>query len=452
MKRTPAYSANHSHEHANAGQGTGRGNGTASISRRTALLGLTALLGGCATSGDLLDDLLGSGDDAPLPGKREPLFSATARAGKSTEPVLLPQAIGMPQWLQPGGTASSVVGNPALAENIRRRWRVQAARASSGANRLSAPPIVANGRVLVLDAFATLRAFDAASGRRLWERSLVPQGGDANDGFGGGICSDGTRVFAATGLGELVALSLGGTEQWRVSFKRPLRTPPVYANGRIFVRDNADVLHAVAAGNGGRLWDYQGPAGRTRLISAAAPSVRGNLLACPFSGGDIVLLDTAGNARFSHTLTNALTITDIAARPLLTRNTIYGVAAQGDIAAISTNGDERWSLPLGGRNTPWLAGNHLFHLQGRNRLHAIHATSGKLRYSATLDGTTLAGPVMGGGRLFLAGANGQLLEVLAEGGNILKRHKVGESVRIAPIIAAGSLYVLDDEGGLSRYA
>ena len=428
--------------------------GYARLSRRGLLLGAAALLSGCAKTGDLLDDLLGKADDAPLSGKREPVLGAAATAGKATEPVLLPRAAPMAQWMQPGGTASGVVGNPALPERISRRWRVRAAAASDGANRISAPPVIVGDLVCVLDARATVRAFRADTGRKVWERSLVPKGEDPADGFGGGLCSDGRSVFAATGFGELVALGAGtGAELWRVRFGRALRTPPVHANGRVFVRDNGDALHAVTAANGGKLWEYQGPRGQTRLISAAAPAVRGALVVCPFSGGDLVALSAAGGERWSHALSAAATITDIAARPVIDARRVYGVAALGDMAAIgAASGEELWSSALPGRNTPWLAGNYLFHLSGRNTLHAIHAATGKVRWSATPANGSLAGPVMGGGRLLVAGSKGQLLEILAEGGQVLRTHKVGAAVYVAPIVARNAVYVLDDEGGLSRFA
>ena len=424
------------------------------LSRRGVLLGAAALLSGCARTGDLLDDLLGKADDAPLSGKREPVLGAAATAGKATEPVLLPQPVAIAQWTQPGGTASGVVGNPTLPERITRRWRITAAAPSEGANRISAPPIIVGNLVCVLDAKATVRAFHADSGRKAWERSLVPKGGNPDDGFGGGLCSDGRSVFAATGFGELVALSASsGAELWRTKFDRALRTPPVYANGRLFVRDNGDVLHALTSANGGKLWEHQGPAGRTRLISAAAPAVRGGLVVCPFSGGELVALSAAGGERWSYTLSAAATITDIAARPVIAAKRVYGVAALGDLAALgAASGEEVWSVALPGRNTPWLAGNYLFHVSGRNSMHAVHAASGKVRWSAAPANGTLAGPVMGGGRLLAASSSGQLVEILAEGGQVLRTHKVGAAVYVAPIVARNAVYVLDDEGGLSRFA
>ena len=425
----------------------------AALTRRSVLLGATALLSGCGSTGDLLNELLGE-SDRPLPGKREPALGAVASAGKATEAVFLPQPTAITQWLQPGGTASNVVGNPTLPERINRRWRVQAAAPSDGANRISAPPIMAGNVICVLDAKASVRALHADSGRKLWERSLVPRGADPDDGFGGGICSDGRTLYAATGFGEVVALSLSsGAELWRKKLGQALRTPPVVATGRLFVRDNADKLHALTAGNGGKLWDYQGTAGRTRLISAAAPAVLGTLVACPFSGGDMAAFSTAGHERWSVTLSTAPTITDIAARPVLTSKRVYGVAAVGDLAAVDAKtGETLWSLPLGGRNTPWLAGNYLFHIAGRNSMHAVHAASGKIRWSARPAGGTLVGPVMGGGRLLVAGSSGKLLEILAEGGQVLRSHDVGAAVYVAPIVARNAVYVLDDEGYLSRFA
>ena len=423
------------------------------LTRRGAL----ALLGGlplaaCSQSQGLLDDLLGE-KDTVLPGKRESILDPSAGLRVSNEPVAIPAAVMNGSWAQPGGNARNANHNLALGRNLKRAFAISAGSGSDSSGRLSAPPIVTGGRIYVLDAKARVRAFSASSGRKAWAVSLVPKGGDEDDGYGGGLASDGRAVYAATGFGEVVALNAAtGGELWRRKLALPVRTALIVSGGRVYVRDSGDTLYALSAADGSEQWKQQGEAARTSLISASAPAAGGGEIIAPFSSGDLAAFSTQGYALWSENLASGETIKDIAARPVIEGGVVYGAAASGSLAAIKAgSGSELWSISLGGRQTPCLAGQYLFHISGRNHLSAVARSNGAIKWTTTLPGGTWSGPVMGGGRLLAASSKGVLAEISPQTGQVMSKRDIGEAVYIAPIIANATLYILADDATLMAF-
>ncbi len=422
--------------------------------RLAAALTAAALLAGCSSADNLLGNLLGENDNEVLPGKRESVLGPSAAGARvAAAPVAVPAARRNPDWPQPGGTLSNANHNLALGRGLKRVFAVSAGAGSSRSGRLSAPPVIAGGRVFVLDAKGHVRAFTATGGARIWAVSLVPKGEDADNGYGGGLATDGRVVYAATGFGEVVALAAAtGAQLWRTKLGPPVRIAPIVTGGRVYVRDNGDALHALSAADGRELWKQQGEAGRTSLISAAAPAFGAGVLVAPFTSGDITAYSTQGLALWTQNLAGDDAIRDIAARPVIDRGVVYAVSSSGALAALkAATGAQLWSLDLGGRQTPCIAGDYLFHISGRNRLSAIFTRDGAIKWSVTLPGGAWSGPVMGGGRLIAVSSKGKLAEISPQTGQIISKRNIGEAAYIAPVIAGGMLYILADDGTLMAF-
>src|SRR5262249_21391248 len=78
------------------------------------------------------------------------------------------------EWTEPGGSPDNLVGNLMAAGPLAQLWSVSAGKGSNDDARLTAPPIIAGGLAFVLDAEAHVFAFDAATGKSVWDKSLVP--------------------------------------------------------------------------------------------------------------------------------------------------------------------------------------------------------------------------------------------------------------------------------------
>ena len=84
-----------------------------------------------------------------------------AEAGR---PVQLPSPQANASWSQPGGSPSNNLGHLALGDQLRKVWSADAGTGSSSSGRLSAVPLVADGKVYTLDAGGRVTAFSSASG------------------------------------------------------------------------------------------------------------------------------------------------------------------------------------------------------------------------------------------------------------------------------------------------
>ena len=95
-------------------------------------------------------------EEAKLPGERiavitDPNMVALdpAEAGR---PLQLPSPQANASWSQPGGSPSNSLGHLALGDQLRKVWSADAGTGSSSSGRLSAVPLVADGKVFTLDA------------------------------------------------------------------------------------------------------------------------------------------------------------------------------------------------------------------------------------------------------------------------------------------------------------
>ena len=208
---------------------------------------LTLLLAGCGTSASKLLNF-GKDDDVALPGKRESVLqntSETADQAIASDPIVVPAAQSNPSWSQPGGVSSNALHNLSLNPQSPRAFAANAGKGSNRNGRLTASPIVVGGRLFVLDAEAKVRALSADSGGAMWTTSLVPEGKDGRGAFGGGLASDGSRLYATTAFGEALALDMAsGQVVWRKSVGTPISSSPTVAAGRMVFADvrQPDVL------------------------------------------------------------------------------------------------------------------------------------------------------------------------------------------------------------------
>ena len=173
-----------------------------------------SLLGGCAGDGPSLPKITDLNPfkekQQPLPGRRIPIVETTesisANLADADKPIVLPALNANDAWSQPGGEPNNVPGNLALngaaASDVERRAPVQG---SSKTGRVTASPIVFDGRIYALDAAANVRLSRsrAAASSPI---STKPEGQVGLGGYGGGLAAENGRLYVANGYGVVAAL------------------------------------------------------------------------------------------------------------------------------------------------------------------------------------------------------------------------------------------------------
>jgi outer membrane protein assembly factor BamB len=383
---------------------------------------------------------------------------------------VVPDPVVNDSWTQPGGNATKSMGNPSLPAALNAGWSATI-RGGDITQRIGSPPVVAGGKLFVVDADAVVHAFDASTGARLWQTALDTTKRDKVVLFGGGVSTDAGKVYATTGRGDAAALDAAtGKVLWKVRPAGPLRGAPAIGGGNIYVLTQDNQIYALKPDTGETIWTVSATLETSGVFGVGAPAIAqgtvvagfssGELSALRFENGRIVWQDQLSRTSIS---TSVSVISDIDASPVIDQGKVYAIGQGGRMVAMDLiTGQRLWELVIGGINTPWLAGEWLFVVTDEAKLVCIARTTGKIRWISQLPRyrdpkkkdkpISWYGPTLAGGRLLVVSDGGVLANVaVADGkiGNIVK--KAGKGFYLPPIVANNVLYLLDGKGKISTW-
>lgn len=410
----------------------------------------------------------------PTVGNRIPILSRVD-TGAKVDPalaalsVIVPPAVANTDWAQAGGTANKSYGNLALAAAPQRAWTAKIA-GSDKKQRLAAAPVVGGGQLYAMDTAGVVRAFDAQTGAQRWSAGFQIKGDGANSVYGGGASYDNGRLYVTTGMGEVAALDAKtGNVIWKVKPAGPLRGSPTIAYNSVFVMTMDNQLWSLNAEDGAPLWNETASTGQTGVFGVAAPAAgqgtvisgysTGELIAYRYENGRQLWNDALARTSLS---TSVGVLTDIDADPIIDRGRVYALGQGGRMAAYElVTGQRIWELNLAGISTPAVAGDWIFTLTDDGKLLAIARATGKVRWMQQLarfenekkkkNPIFWTGPVLAGDRLWFVNSNGQVFSASVADGSPVPFTDLKEAVSLAPIVAGGTLYILDDGGRISAF-
>lgn len=407
--------------------------------------------------------------EVPLEGERIALRQATPTDRRAErEVVTVPATRRVEAWTQAGGSPQRSAGNLEGSISLQRVWSASIGAGSGSESRIAASPVAGGGRVFALDASTEVMAL-STSGDRLWRADLTPEDEDGRDGFGGGLALSGDTLVAATGFGEVIGLNAtDGSEKWRLAIGAPVRSAPAIADGRVVVVSGDGQLVAADLDTGGELWRVFGLEGGAAMLGGAGPAISGEVVAAPFTSGDLGIFRAADGRRgWTEPLgggrlgTAMSLITDLSASPVMADGVIYAGAVAGRVAALDVpTGRRIWSRDIGAYNSVLVAGA-AFIVSADARVLALEPASGDTIWETALprfedeedreDAIAYGGPIMVGGKLFVVSSDRRIYRLDGATGAIETSAGLPGETTIPPIFAEGRLYVLDDDGDLHAY-
>lgn len=439
------------------------------IASRTLALPLAVLLAvglaGCGGKGK---------PQTPTVGDRMPILSRI-ESGAKVDPALASVSVVLPteeandQWAQAGGPASKATGHLALSPTPARVWTASID-GTNGKRRLAASPVIGNGRLYVIDTSAVVHAFDAQTGRTVWQRRIEVPGNQSASAFGGGVSYAEGRIYATNGVGMVAALDANtGAEIWKVKPAGPLRGSPTLAFGAVYVMTQDNQIYALDASDGSPLWQESGAQAQAGVFGVAAPAAGQGTVVAGYSTGELVAYRYEnGRTLWSDALartsisTQVGTLTDVDADPIIDAGRVYALGQGGRMAAYElVTGQRLWELSLAGISTPAVAGEWIFTLTDDARLLAIAKSSGRVRWITQLREWRKAkkktgqvfwtGPVLAGNRLWVANSLGELYAANVNDGTASEFADLGSSVSLPPVVANRTLYILSDNGRITAF-
>lgn len=421
-----------------------------------------AALTACGSMSDKINPF--KKEEVKLPGERiavlksQDAFQVDEASAKKA--VSLPPVRSNADWSQPGGTPSNAPGHVQFSGSLGASWRADIGTGTNKNGRLTASPIVYEGKVFAMDAEGVVSAYSVSGGSRIWQVNLAPENESGNEGYGGGLAANGGRVFVTTGFGIVTALNAGtGAVEWTRRIGIPLRSSPTAIDGKLFFVSTDSKLYCLSTVDGVELWTGRGLPESASLLNNASPAVEGDTVVVPYPSGEIAAYSTAGGrATWVDSLSRSEPGASLAtladpARPVIDRGVVYAVGNSGRMIATSQRTGERlWTKKIRSTQMPWAAGDYVYIVDVNGVLLALTRQGGKVRWLTELpNAKQWSGPVLAGGRLWLASSSGVMVSVDVQTGSVLSQRDVDSPISIAPVVASGRMYVLTDKARLVAF-
>lgn len=439
-----------------------------SITPGSGIRALAVVCGCVAISG--CSGLFGGEEEAQLPGERIPVMLASIEVNADKRianlDVTLPPPIVNINWPQQGGYVNHAMQHLSLPEALSVSWRADVGRRASDKEHILSGPVVADGRVYVVDSGATVSAFTISGGKRLW-RAELELAGERDGSWGSGLVYDEGKLFVSTGFAQIIALDAGSGEiQWRTAVSGPMRAAPAVRDGRIFAVTKDNQLHALDAADGRLLWSHTGILESAGLLGGASPAVEGDIVIVPYSSGEIFALRVengrelwSDNLAAIRRLDAVSGLADIRGHPVIDSGRVYAISHSGRMVAIDLRSGRRiWEVKIGGVEQPWIAGDFIYVLSSKALVACLTARDGRVRWVTSigqfknpedqLGRRVWTGPVVAGYRLIIAGGHGQALSLSPYNGEILGSTVTPGGTTVPLAVADNTLYLLSNAGEL----
>ncbi len=412
-----------------------------------------------------------------LPGERTDLRPAVgieepAATVNQSRPISLPAQSNRAEWTHRAGTPSHQMWHAALSPSPVQVWSAPIGSGEDRKHRITSDPVAAGGLIFTLDSRATVTA-TAANGGTAWSRDLTPPSDRADDASGGGLAVAGGTLYATTGFGDLYALdAASGGVSWSHRFPAPVTGAPTISGGTVYLVSRDGRGWSLDARNGRINWQVEGTPSVTGVVGGASPAVGDRTVIFPLASAEILTVlprgglqvwkRVVGGTRQGRAYAN---VSDITADPVIAGNLVHTGTPAGRVAALdAATGETAWTVEEGVVSPMAVVGGSIFLVTDKAALMRLDAGSGERIWETSLpyfapvrnarrirDVFPHHGPVLAGGRLWIASGDGQLRAFDPVNGALVASVAMSSGATSRPIVVSGTLYVVGQNGQLQAF-
>lgn len=414
-----------------------------------------------------------------LPGKREPLrlddsaaLQAAELPSETSRPIALAAQSRNSNWTQKTGSPGTRAVHPALSDTLSLAWSAPIGQGDKRRYRISADPVIADGRIFTLDSASQVVA-TSQTGDRLWAADLTPDRDRGGEAANGALAYGDGQLFVTSGYGLVVALDPEtGDTLWSQKLQASGTGAPTIFDGLLYLVAGDATAWALEADTGRIRWQIDGSSDVANVLGGPAPAVTDKLAVFAYGTGEVQAAFRQGGLRLWSSIVAgqrrgraAATVDDITGDPVIDGETVYVGTHSGRLIAANVNsGDRIWTLTEGALGPVWPAGDSVFAVTDLNKLVRVDAATGDVIWSADLPGFVLKrrtrrraaifahyGPVVAGGRVIVASNDGQLRSFDPVDGAVLSVVEIPGGAASAPVVADGTLFVVSSKGALLAF-
>jgi outer membrane protein assembly factor BamB len=325
--------------------------------------------------------------------------------------------------------------------------------AGSGGKGVNLRPRVDGGTVYAADVKGRVSAFDAATGREIWEV-------DVDAEITGGPGSGDGLVLVGTVDGDLFALDAAtGARRWTSRVSSEVLSTPAVAQGVVVVHSLDGRLTGLDVADGKQRWQFERVASGLGLRGSSSPVISGGNAICGLAGGKLVSVELAtGFPVWETTITlpagrtELERVVDILGDPLQLAGQVYVGTYQGEVAALyESNGQVAWRRKVSSYNGLATDGSSLYLSDDQSLVWAVDSRDGAALWKQdALRGRRLSAPAAIGGWVVVGDFEGYLHWLSPQDGRLVARSRVGSApITAQPRAADGTLFVLGEDGDLA---
>ncbi len=386
-------------------------------------------------------------------------------------PLNLPPAQANAGWTHVNGNVRHHLTHLALSRDLSLAWSASIGQGNDRRHRITADPVVSDGRIYALDSRARVSAHTTA-GEPLWAQDLTPASENADEGSGGGLAVAGGDVFASSGFGTLTALEAAtGSVRWVQDLESAVAGAPTVHEGVVYLVTRNAVGWAIDAGNGRVLWQVIGSTSENGITGGSAPVIAGSQVVFPLPSGQLVAATIGSGAQTwvasvtSESLRRAFSrFSELTAAPVVANGVVYAGNHSGRASAFDAGtGVSIWDVHAGGLSPVWVAGGSVFLVSEENLLMRLDAATGEAIWAQELPYFARSriarrkaifahyGPVLAGGQLLLVSNDGLLRRFDPVSGDLAGEMTLPAGAVRNPVVAGATLYVVTEEGQLHAF-
>lgn len=310
--------------------------------------------------------------------------------------------------------------------------------------------------VVAIDSEGEVNSYDAKTGKRLWRESLdVP----VTTGVGGGE----GLILVGTKDGQVLALDeSNGTILWKVKLTSEVLAPPKASNGIVVASTSDGRMTGLSTKDGQVLWNYQRAVPLLSLRGASAPILVDDKVIAGYANGKLIALSIIdGKVIWEKSVaiprgrTELDRLVDIDADPVVMNNTVYVVAYNGRLAALSLeDGTILWSHDMSSRSgLDVVVGDAVYVSDDEGNVWALQDGSGDSLWRQTrLLRRKLTAPAVVGDNIIVGDIEGYVHWISRQDGRFTARVKVADAaIRSKPVVSDNLVFVTASDGTLTAF-
>ncbi|MDB4831239.1 PQQ-binding-like beta-propeller repeat protein [Hyphomicrobiales bacterium] len=410
------------------------------------------------------------GKEVILPGERVKVIPIQAYLLPERENFTTPALSGIKKnynWSQPGGNPQNNVGHISFDNQFRTKWDVSIGAGSSKSGRLTATPIIIAGNIYTLDAESKITSFDIKSGKKIWEKSLVPDGEKKDMAFGGGIAADHGMILVTTAFGDIFALDpYNGNVIWNRNLGVPVRASPTSMNGYVYVMSVDNNIHCIDILTGDIKWNNNWFIESAGFLTSTNVAIDNNIVVVPYRSGELFAFNSINGNRLwadslskKNNLSSLAVIKDIIAKPVIVKDIVIASGHEGRTVALDLNtGYRLWEKGIASIQTPWVVGETLYMISSDKKLITLDINTGNIFWYKDLslyevnkkkaNFIQYNGPLVANNKVLILSTDGKLIVLDAKNGEDLNTYDINRDFSITPIIVDDIIYLLSDDANL----